>query len=173
MQRYVRYLVLDEVLDAHQALFNLQARPPQLSLHALLSALAAPRQTIDGRDAYPTVYDKAYAYARGIAHGHPYVDGNKRLAFEAVRLFLDLNDIVVRVSAPDALRVMDLVAQNRMSRSAFATWLCAHTHSRYSLLPGEAIREHTRSGRGRVTALRAGRAASGADRRGSGRGDRS
>src|SRR5690606_17193856 len=55
----------------------------------LESALARPQH----RALYgtPDVADLAASYAFGLACNHPFVDGNKRAAFVAMEVFLELN----------------------------------------------------------------------------------
>ena len=60
-------------------------------LGLLQSALARPQHLV--AYAEPTVPKLAAAYGFGIARNHPFVDGNKRTAFVAVELFLELNGI--------------------------------------------------------------------------------
>jgi death on curing protein len=43
------------------------------------------------RDEGGDIFDLAASYAEGIAHNHPFVDGNKRTAFITADIFLDLN----------------------------------------------------------------------------------
>ena len=58
--------------------------------HGLLeSALARPRNLAAYGE--PTAFDLAAAYAFGIAKNHPFLDGNKRVAFVASVTFLELN----------------------------------------------------------------------------------
>jgi death on curing protein len=60
--------------------------------HGLLeSALARPRTTVLGDDAYATVDEKAAALLHSIARNHALVDGNKRLALGALLAFYGLN----------------------------------------------------------------------------------
>lgn len=61
-------------------------------LGLLASAVARPRTTVFGDDAYPTFSDKAAALMHSVARNHPLVDGNKRLAWAATRVFCLLND---------------------------------------------------------------------------------
>ncbi|MBF6438352.1 type II toxin-antitoxin system death-on-curing family toxin [Nocardia cyriacigeorgica] len=62
--------------------------------HGLLaSAAARPQATVFGADAYPTLWGKAAALMQSLARNHPLVDGNKRIAFTAGMVFLDLNGI--------------------------------------------------------------------------------
>ena len=75
--------------------------------HGLLaSAAARPQTTVFGEDAYPDVLTKAAALLQSLAGNHPLVDGNKRLAWLATYVFLDLNGYRV-VATQD--EVVDLV----------------------------------------------------------------
>jgi death-on-curing protein len=75
--------------------------------HGLLaSAAARPRASAVGADAYPSLHLKAAALLHSLAGNHPLVDGNKRLAWLATYVFLDING-----QAPTASQdsVFDLV----------------------------------------------------------------
>lgn len=88
----VLFLEFEEVVrlhDAQIALFggSLGIRDRGL----LLSALAVPRTSVFGGLAYPTIAEMAAALAVSLARNHPFVDGNKRAAFTAMLVFLELN----------------------------------------------------------------------------------
>lgn len=74
--------------------------------------------------------DLAAAYGFGIARNHPFIDGNKRTAFVAVELFLDLNGF--KLAADDAACVLTMlaVAAGQMDEATFARWLRQHTQCR-------------------------------------------
>jgi death-on-curing protein len=55
------------------------------------SAAARPRSSVFGEDAYPKLDLKAAALLHSIARNHALLDGNKRLAWLATVVFLDLN----------------------------------------------------------------------------------
>jgi death-on-curing protein len=57
----------------------------------LESALARPRASVFGQDAYPDLHLKAAALLHSPARNHALVDGNKRLAWTACRTFLAIN----------------------------------------------------------------------------------
>lgn len=60
--------------------------------HGLLeSALARPRASVFGADAYPGLEAKAAALLHSLAGNHALVDGNKRLALAATIAFLGIN----------------------------------------------------------------------------------
>jgi death on curing protein len=70
-------------------------------LGLLESALARPRASAFGEDAYSTLHLKAAALLESLARNHALVDGNKRLAWVATRLFLAFNDEDVQVPTPE------------------------------------------------------------------------
>jgi len=57
----------------------------------LEAALARPRATAFGKDAYPGLDAKAAALLHSIARNHALIDGDKRLALAAVIAFYGLN----------------------------------------------------------------------------------
>jgi death-on-curing protein len=66
----------------------------------LESALARPFQTFDGADLYPDVIEKAAALIQSLLNNHPFVDGNKRIGYVIMRLFIieSGNDILASQS---------------------------------------------------------------------------
>ncbi|SOJ54039.1 Toxin Doc [Mycobacterium simulans] len=72
----------------------------------LESAVARPRASVFGHDAYRDLHLKAAALLHSLARNHALVDGNERLAWTACRTFLAIND--QWISAPEDER-FDLV----------------------------------------------------------------
>jgi death-on-curing protein len=83
----VEYLDIEDVLELVRAL----GVAPVRDIGLLDSAVARPRSSAFGVDAYPTLELKAAALLHSIAGNHALVDGNKRLAWLATVVFLDLN----------------------------------------------------------------------------------
>lgn len=54
----------------------------------LESALMRPYQTFDGKELYATPPEKAAAIIESILINHPFMDGNKRFGYVAMRLIL-------------------------------------------------------------------------------------
>lgn len=71
------------------------------------SALARPRASAFGQDAYPTLPEKAASLLHSIARNHALIDGNKRLAWAATDAFCRLN--AVKVAPPDDDSAIELV----------------------------------------------------------------
>jgi death on curing protein len=79
-------------------------------LGGLASAAGRPRMTVFGAEAYPSLAEKAAALMHSLARNHPLVDGNKRLAWAATRVFCLLNGTDLRLPVDDAERLVVGVA---------------------------------------------------------------
>ena len=78
----------------------------------------------------PDLAELAAAYGLGLAKNHPFVDGNKRVAFLAVGLFLAINGHRLVASQSEATLTMLDVAAGSLDETAFADWLRAHSRPR-------------------------------------------
>jgi death-on-curing protein len=88
------------------------------------SALARPQNRL----AYGAASDLATlaaAYAFGIAKNRPFIDGNKRTAYVAAELFLDLNGVALTASDEDCVLTMLGLAAGDVDEEAFTRWLRA------------------------------------------------
>lgn len=85
------------------------------------SALARPQNLLGYGD--PDAADLAAAYGWGIARNHPFADGNKRTAFVAVELFLDLNGFDLVADDADCVMTLLAVAEGSLAEAAFAAWI--------------------------------------------------
>jgi len=101
-----------EYLDLEDSLSMVRALGigPVRDLGLLDSAAARPRASAFAEDAYPTIELKAAALLHSLARNHPLVDGNKRLSWLAVVVFLDLNDYEVTLSDEEAFQLVKDVA---------------------------------------------------------------
>jgi death-on-curing protein len=102
------YLDLDDLIEiAHEAVGEAVA----VRDYGLLeSALARPRASVFGHDAYRDLHLKAAALLHSLARNHALVDGNKRLAWTACRTFLAINGQWVRASEDDRFDFVIAVA---------------------------------------------------------------
>ena len=86
----------------------------------LESALARPQNLLHYGE--PDLAAMAAAYAFGIARNHPFVDGNKRTAWVAARLFLRLNDGVPTFDKAEATVMMQQLAAGELTEDEVAGW---------------------------------------------------
>lgn len=71
----------------------------------------------------PDFAELAAAYGVGLAKNHVFIDGNKRVAFLAVGLFLGMNGYKLKATRVDATLTMLAVASGEMLEADFATWI--------------------------------------------------
>ncbi len=84
-----RFLTLTQALRAAEAVIG--ETPLVRDIGLVESALARPRTSVLGQDAYPSLHQKAAAMLQSLATNHPLVDGNKRMAFACASVFLTMN----------------------------------------------------------------------------------
>ena len=89
-------------------------------LGLLAAAAARPRATAFGEDAYPNVHTKAAALLHSLAGNHALVDGNKRLAWLATNVFLELNKAAVHFSDNETFSMLREVAQGYITTQELA-----------------------------------------------------
>lgn len=80
----------------------------------LEAALARPRATAFGKDAYPGLDAKAAALLHSIARNHALIDGNKRLALAALIAFYGLNGRRLTLNNDGAYELVMSVAAGQL-----------------------------------------------------------
>jgi death-on-curing protein len=91
----------------------------------LESALARARHKWHYEEAtdLPTL---AAAYGFGLCRNHPYRDGNKRVAFVVMVVFLELNGLILKADETEVVTAMLALAAGQLSENELATWLREH-----------------------------------------------
>lgn len=74
----------------------------------------------------PDTAELAALYAIAIARNHPFVDGNKRMAFAAMVLFLSLNGLELEAPEVEATVVALSMAAGDLPDAEFIAWVRAH-----------------------------------------------
>jgi death-on-curing protein len=89
--------------------------------NALEAALARPQQKWHYEK--PDLATLAAAYAYGLCQGHPFRDGNKRVAFVTMMVFLGLNGRDLEAQEADVVALMLSLASGKLSERELANWL--------------------------------------------------
>ena len=125
-----RWLAVVHILAIHSD--QIQAHGGSLGLRdrgLLESALERPRNRLHydpGAD-LPTL---AAAYGFGLGNNHPIVDGNKRVAFQAMYLFLGLNGFRIEAPEEEVVAVILSLASGDLDEPGLADWLRDHLSPR-------------------------------------------
>jgi len=122
--RWVDRLVVEAVqfdlIREHGGMPGLRDEP------ALEAALARPRQ----RSAYrpdADLAELAATYGHGLATGHPLHDGNKRIAFVTMAVFLELNGVELEADEEEVVAVMLPLAAGELDEDGLGAWLRARS----------------------------------------------
>jgi death-on-curing protein len=119
----VAFLSRDEVLEIHSALLNRFGGPPGVrDLGLLESALYRPQTGY-----YADLAEMAAAQFESLIMNHPFVDGNKRVAFFATDVFLRLNGYKLKVDAKKAHRfLIGLLENDCCTYEQLLPWIRLH-----------------------------------------------
>lgn len=101
-------------------------RPGMRDEGLLRSALARPQATFSQKDLYPTLFEKAACLAESILLNHPFVDGNKRMAWECLDLILQMNGYELTSSHEQNYRLIFDILQRKKTIQQTAAWLREH-----------------------------------------------
>lgn len=124
----IRYLSLAEYFWLAEQVTGVRAEELSKSARIELadSALQAPQASFGGIEFYPDVIAKAAVLCWRLARNHPLPDGNKRAAWAALAVFVELNAGRWSPDPPDtddAEQMMLAVAAGDVDEAALTDWL--------------------------------------------------
>jgi death-on-curing protein len=93
----------------------------------LLDSALARAQNLFAYVPVSDVCGLAACYAFDVVKNHPFVDGNKRAAFIAAGLFLQMNGARLHAERAEAVLVMLDLASGELTELQFAEWLRKNT----------------------------------------------
>jgi len=132
LARASRLELLDSALHAPQAGFGEEdsyhpwPRPCRATLRRSTRSqqpLSRRRSTSARARSYPSIEQKAAVLAVRIARNHPLPDGNKRLAWQSLTVFLSLNRLTLVASVDDAVPLMLGIAAGEIDEDAARAWI--------------------------------------------------
>jgi death-on-curing protein len=114
------YPTLEEALYLHNILITrFGGAHGVLDKGALESALARPRSGY-----YRSVTEQAAALMQSLAMNHPFVDGNKRVAFALTAIFLKLNGLSLNVDTKSGVYFVEVtLIEKRASLAVITSWI--------------------------------------------------
>jgi death on curing protein len=116
----VAFLSRDEALAIHSALLERFGGPAGVRDYGLLESALYRPQT----GHYADLGEMAAALFESLIMNHPFVDGNKRVAFFATDVFLRLNGYKLQVNAYEAHRfLIGLLENNRCDFDNLLPWI--------------------------------------------------
>ena len=124
----VQFIPKAVVLIIHADLLQRYGGQPGLRDAGLLdSALAQPKMIFGGKYTHKTLFDKAAAYGFHVRKNHPFTDGNKRVAFVLMDIFLQRNGWEISSTEEEAYEIMIDLASGKLQKSQLSTCLKEHS----------------------------------------------
>jgi len=121
-----QWLTLEQVKRIHSEQLVRHGGPSGLRDAGLLeSALARPINKFQYGETNLAVLAAAYAY--GLARNHPFVDGNKRIAFMATVTFLAKNGYAFEPDLADATRTFFELAAGVVTEPELSAWIARNS----------------------------------------------
>jgi death-on-curing protein len=117
------YPTLEEALYLHDVLIQrFGGKNGVLDKGLLESALARPRSGY-----YRSLSEQAAALMQSLAMNHPFVDGNKRVAFALTAVFLRINGVKLSVEAKEGVRFIEVtLITEKGSLATITDWIESH-----------------------------------------------
>ena len=120
------YLLVEDVLAIHSDLIERFGGTQGVRDPGLLEAALFRPQT----GYYNSLLDEAAALWESLSQNHPFIDGNKRVAFASTYVFLAINDVEITASDEVATReIMALCEAGEIEFSTLRAWLQKNTRS--------------------------------------------
>lgn len=123
MSRKLKWISRKALLLLHQESLTEFGGAPGLRDEGLLDSALARPQNIRAYLAQSTIPELAAAYCVGLAKSHPFIDGNKRVAFLSIGVFLAINGYQLIADQLDAIRTMMAVASGEVDEATLADWI--------------------------------------------------
>ena len=92
----------------------------------LEAAIAAPMQTFDGQELYPSDIEKIARLGFGLASNHAFVDGNKRIGAMVTQLLLKWNGYDLALRSGELAELFIAIANGAAKEKNLLDWLTAH-----------------------------------------------
>ena len=116
------WLTFDQITAAHTKQIRQFGGPPGVrDAGALESALARPMNKFHFGETDLAALAAAYAF--GLARNHAFVDGNKRIAFMAMMVFLRRNGVAFAPPQAHATAIVIALAEGEVSEESLARWI--------------------------------------------------
>lgn len=96
------------------------------SYEGLEAAIARPYMTFDSAELYPLPEDKAAAIFESLIINHPFIDGNKRIAYFMLRLFLREAGFDIEASSDEKYNITISASKGDLTIDTIREWIKKH-----------------------------------------------
>lgn len=114
----------EEVVQIHDILIEKFGGKKGIRDKNLLeSALKRPFQTFDNKDLYDSPIEKSAAIFESLIKNHPFVDGNKRIAYVLMRVILLQYNLDIKANEAEKYRFVIEAAKGKINFEQIKEWI--------------------------------------------------
>ncbi|WP_398471431.1 type II toxin-antitoxin system death-on-curing family toxin [Tardiphaga sp.] len=117
-----RWITYEQVIAIHSRQLRRFGGAPGLRDEGMLQS-ALDRPVNKWRYEQSELPELAAAYAYGLAKNHAFIDGNKRIAFMSMMIFLIKNDVQFSPDPAQATTIILSLAAGEVSEQSLARWI--------------------------------------------------
>jgi death-on-curing protein len=123
----IEFLTLEDVLALHDELIRYYRGSPGLRDAGLLeAALGMPQAGFGGQYFHEFPHEMGAAYLFHLVRNHPFIDGNKRVAFACAILFFKINSVRYSITEEEAVELTLSAASGQLDKGAVTEFFRRH-----------------------------------------------
>jgi death-on-curing protein len=122
----INYLSKDQLILIHDRIIESFSKEKGKMNIGNLEATIERVEGYKGEDK-EALFWKATILLERIILGHPFIDGNKRTAYEATRLFLKANGYDLNADEEEVIDLLVKIAKSQKNRFSIKAWLEKHS----------------------------------------------
>ena len=123
----MKTISLEELLVFHRKIIEKTGGSKGIrDLNLIESALNRAFVTFESKDLYKDVIDKIAAITYGLIKNHGFVDGNKRIGIAVMLFLLKLNELKIRYSQKELIKLGLGIADGLITEENLRNWIRHH-----------------------------------------------
>ena len=123
----MKTISLEELLVFHRKIIEKTGGSKGIrDLNLIESALNRAFVTFESKDLYKDIIDKIAAITYGLINNHGFVDGNKRIGIAVMLFLLKLNELKIRYSQKELIKLGLGIADGLITEENLRNWIRHH-----------------------------------------------
>ena len=123
----MKTISLEELLVFHRKIIEKTGGSKGIrDLNLIESALNRAFVTFESKDLYKVIIDKISAITYGLINNHGFVDGNKRIGIAFMLFLLKLNELKIRYSQKELIKLGLGIADGLITEENLRNWIRHH-----------------------------------------------
>ena len=123
----MKTISLEELLVFHRKIIEKTGGSKGIrDLNLIESALNRAFVTFESKDLYKDIIDKIAAITYGLIQNHGFVDGNKRIGIAVLLFLLKLNELKIRYSQEELIKLGLGIADGLITEENLRNWIRHH-----------------------------------------------